>query len=119
MCIFHLSKSHFTENCYLKKECDRIRSQTKDSNVKPSTQSGTTVGQLRHVTEDMYEDAVETDAPEDTQDESNDTNEVDLLYFARMTNHYLCLVKASKGTNIRHSVKYPVIADSGANFHMF
>ncbi len=55
MCIFHLSKSHFTENCYLKKECDWIRSQTKDSHVKPSTQSGTTVGQLRHVTEDMYE----------------------------------------------------------------
>jgi hypothetical protein len=34
-----------------------------------------------------------------------------------MTNHYLCLVKASKGVNIRHSIKYPVIADSGANFH--
>jgi hypothetical protein len=67
----------------------------------------------------MYEDAAETDVPEDTQDESNDTNEADLLYFARLTNHYLQLVKTSKGTYIRHSMKYPVIAGSGANFHMF
>jgi hypothetical protein len=119
MCIFHLSKSHCTDNCYLKKECDKVRSQPKESNVKSSTTCGATVGQLRHVTEYMYEDAVETDVPEDTQDESNDTNEADLLYFARLTNHYLRLVKTSKGTNIRHSMKYPVIVDSGANFHMF
>ncbi len=52
---------------------------------------------------------------------SNDTNEEDLNYFARLTNHYLRLVKSSpdKSTLSRHSMKYPVIADSGANFHMF
>jgi len=119
MCIFHLSKSHCTDNCYLKKECEKIRSQNKDSNTKSVTQNGTTVGQLRHITEDVYEDAVESEGIEVVQDESNDTNEADLLYFARMTNHYLHLVKNSKSTNIRHSMKYPVIADSGANFHMF
>jgi len=67
----------------------------------------------------VYEDAVESEGIEVVQDESNDTNEADLLYFARMTNHYLRLAKNSKSTNIRHSMKYPVIADSGANFHMF
>jgi hypothetical protein len=119
MCIFYLSKSHATENCYLKKECDKNKLQTKDSIGKSSVQSGSGVGQLRHVTEEFYEDAVSTDLVEETQDESNDTNEAGLLYFARMTNHYLRLVKASKEIDIRHSMQYPVIADSGANFHMF
>jgi hypothetical protein len=38
-----------------------------------------------------------------------------------MTNHYLCLVKNTPNSTItdRHQIKYPVIADSGANFHMF
>jgi hypothetical protein len=38
-----------------------------------------------------------------------------------VTNHYLCLVKAapSKTLPLCHQLKYPVIADSGANFYMF
>jgi hypothetical protein len=65
----------------------------------------------------LYEDAVDdAEASNDIHDESNDTNETDLLYFSRMTNHYLCLVKSSTHVNIRHSMQYPVIADSGANF---
>jgi hypothetical protein len=79
MCIFHLSKSHATENCYLKKECDKNKSQTKDSIGKSSAQSGSGVGQLRHVTEEFYEDAVSTDLVEETQDESNDRDQAFLL----------------------------------------
>jgi hypothetical protein len=49
---------------------------------------------------------------------SNDTNEVDLLYFSRVSNHYLRLVKNDhlKSFRSRHHI---VIIDSGANFHMF
>jgi hypothetical protein len=44
-----------------------------------------------------------------------------LLYFARVTNHYLHLVKActSGYPSSRHAMKYPIIVDSGANYHMF
>jgi len=120
MCIFHLSKSHATDACYLKKECEKIKSQPKEANGKSSSQTGSTVGQLRHITEDLYEDAVDdSEISQEVHDESNDTNETDLLYFSRMANHDLRIVKSSENANVRHSMKYPVIADSEANFHMF
>lgn len=52
---------------------------------------------------------------------SNDTNEEDLIYFAHITAHYLCLVMALSSIPVtsHHNVKYPIIADSGANYHMF
>ncbi len=52
---------------------------------------------------------------------SNDTNEDELLYFARVSNHYLRLVKSHSLDleDCRHDIRYPIIADSGANFHMF
>ena len=40
-------------------------------------------------------------------------------YFSRVTNHYLRLIKSSPAGPPRHTVKFPIIADSGANFHMF
>ncbi len=40
-------------------------------------------------------------------------------YFARVTNHYLRLVKTSPSLNARYTMKFPTIADSGANQHMF
>jgi hypothetical protein len=82
---------------------------------------GTASGQLRHITEEMFADASDGNDREDSVDESNDTNEADLLYFARVSNHYLRLVKAAHGQDLlsRHQVKFPVIADSGANYHMF
>jgi hypothetical protein len=74
------------------------------------------------VKEDMFEDAVSEDT-EDILSEapSNDTNDDDLYYFSCMTNHYLCLVKVSLHlmATSRHSMRYPIIADSRANFHMF
>jgi hypothetical protein len=72
--------------------------------------------------EEMFEDADSEDTgdvlPEPV---SNDTNEEDLFYFARLSNHYICLVKASTpvAKPSRHIMQYPIIADSGANFHMF
>jgi hypothetical protein len=71
----------------------------------------------------MFEDAVSEDLIEDAVQAycSNDTKEDDLHYIARLTNHYLCLVKSNPSSSVtsRHTMKYPVIADSGANFHMF
>jgi hypothetical protein len=72
--------------------------------------------------EEMFEDAVSEDAGDVlSEPPSSDTNEEDLYYFARLSNHYLCLVKASPpaAKPSRHIMQYPIIADSGANFHMF
>jgi len=54
-------------------------------------------------------------------DENNDTSEIDLYYFARIKNHYLRLVQSSEPVSApsRHKMKFPVVADSGANHHMF
>jgi hypothetical protein len=47
--------------------------------------------------------------------------DVDLLYFVCISKHYLCLAKTTmiKTPTSRHPMPFPVIADSGANFHMF
>jgi hypothetical protein len=57
----------------------------------------------------------------DVDSESNNTNQDVLNYFARMTNNYLRLVRSTLSLNIihQHQMKFPVIADSGANMHMF
>ena len=71
-------------------------STTKKSSSSSSTTPVTT-GNLCHITEDCFEDAVETDAKDDCYDAvpSNNNNEATLIYFARMSNHYLRLGKAS------------------------
>jgi hypothetical protein len=51
--------------------------------------------------------------------DSNNTNEVDIFYFVRMRNHYLQLVRSSSSITSRHDMQYPIISDSGANFHRF
>jgi len=77
-------------------------------------------GQLRHITEEQYEDAV-TDEPSNSMSEEpcNDASDASLHYFARVSNHYLSLVKSSSPVDIRHMMQYPIIVNSGANFHMF
>jgi hypothetical protein len=52
---------------------------------------------------------------------TNYTNEDDLYYFAHLTNHYLHLVKTSPSMLVtsRHKMKFPIITDSGANYHVF
>jgi len=120
MCIYHLSSSHPTENCHIKMDCDK-----KISSEKPGPQSGSssghTVGQLHHITEEVFEDASDVVDNEELVAASNDTNEAELLYFARVSKHYLRLVKAASNQDSqpRHRMQFPVIADSGANYHMF
>jgi hypothetical protein len=121
MCIFHLSKSHATADCYVKKECDK-QSASSNQSTSASTSSGTSRGQLRHITEEHFSDAVEDESNDGCLESlDNDTNDADLLYFARVSNHYLRLVRSSPTPTIleQHSMNFPVIADSGANFHMF
>ena len=120
-CIYHLSKTHQTQNCAVKKECDRLIA----ANKKPSQTSNPvspSTGQLHHITEDIVQDIVfddTTDVEFDIVD--NDTNEDALLYFERRSKHYLHLVKSQSNPCpvSRHDMKFPVIIDSGANYHMF
>jgi len=122
-CIYHLSKTHQTEECSVKKECDKILG-NKKSPI-PSNHSSAisgSHGQLRHITEEISQDE---ELPADENEVSseddihNDTNEEVLSYFSRVTRHYLRLVKMKPDLITRHNMEYPIIADSGANFHMF
>jgi len=87
-----LTKSHSTADCQVKKECNKILAaqQINSSNaVTSGSQSGVSTGQLRHLTEEAFEDALELEIKDESDDvTSNDTNEVDLLYFSRVSNHY-------------------------------
>jgi hypothetical protein len=113
-CLYHLSKSHVTDDCHVRKECARLCGGG-SSNQNGSSNSS---GQLRHLTEEIEEEVVELDDSADCID--NDTNEEDLIYFVRVSNHYLCLVKNSLiPSHPRHPMKFPIIADSGATHHMF
>jgi hypothetical protein len=116
--IYHLCDNHPTATCNVKRECDALLAERKSS-----LSTGSNQGQLRHITVECYEDAVEddhrdVDCHNETND-TNDTNDASLHYFSRVTNHYLHLVKSKSQPNPRHGMKYPIIADSGANYHMF
>jgi hypothetical protein len=107
----------------MKKECKKLIAEKKNAASAPApTSSNSTSGHLHNLKEDIFEDAVAEDTvamlPESS---SNDTNDDVLYYFSCMTNHYLRLVKVSPHLTAtsRHNMRYPIIADSGANFHMF
>jgi hypothetical protein len=120
LCIYHLTKTHPTEDCSVRKACMQLQLSPKDSST---TSSSNVTVQLRNIKEDLFEDAVSEDLiAEDISDACpNDTNEDPLHYFAQLSNHYLCLAKSNPTSSVlsRHFMRYPVIADSGANFHMF
>jgi len=119
-CLYHLSKSHQTADCLVKNECEKILASKKaTSSASHSTNSSS--GQLRHITEETFEDVVgnSVDADDSTEDYSNDTNEEVLHYFTHVTNHYLRLVKSTPSLDSRHSMRYPIIANSSANHLMF
>jgi hypothetical protein len=108
----------------VKKECDRILA----TNKKPTTYSPNpkqpTTGQLRHITEEGNLDTIEVE--DEVHDNefamlASDTNEDELLYFARLTKHYLRVVKNNPNAPSvnRHDMPFSVIANSGANYHMF
>ncbi len=79
------------------------------------------------MTEEIFEDPVNADDSAeclDCVDDSlhNDTNEANLLYFAHVTNHYLRLARKipeGESVQVRHKMLFLIIADSGANFHIF
>jgi hypothetical protein len=119
-CIFHLTASHQTTSCDVKKECDKLL-QAKKSSSTASPSSTLTSGQLHHITEEeeILQDSLVDDSSAVSNDDHNDTNDDVLNYFSRVSNHYLRLVKSTPDLITRHSMEFPIIADSGANFHMF
>jgi hypothetical protein len=113
-CIYHLSDTHPTESCSIKKECDRIIAQRSNSTTSQSS------GHLRNVKEDLPDDQAHEELTDMLpESDSNDTNDAELFYFVRVRNHYLRLMRSSSSIHSRHEMQYPIIADSGANFHMF
>jgi hypothetical protein len=71
-CIYHLAKSHPTEKCGVKKECDELVAGRKNS--RSSGNNSSTPGQLRHITEVSYEEAEFEDVVEQEVVSGNDTN---------------------------------------------
>jgi len=118
-CLYHLTKSHPTNECYIKKECEKILASKKHQGSDVTT-SKVSNGQLRNIKEDLDEELVLDDDIVESLSESNDTNDDDLAYFARIKNHYLRLFKSYPTDNSsRHPMPFPIIVDSGANYHMF
>jgi len=77
-CLYHLCDTHSTPNCNIKCEFDKLL-----SNKKSSSSPTPPLGQLRHITEDCHEDAVDNDDWDIvTDDVCNDTNDASLQYFA-------------------------------------
>jgi hypothetical protein len=64
-CIYHLSKSHTTDECNVKKECENLLAGKKNA-VSASTpqSSNSTAGHLHNLKEDIFEDAVAEDIVE-------------------------------------------------------
>jgi hypothetical protein len=119
-CLYHLTKSHPTCDCYIKKECEKLLAarRSNGSNTNSTSSTSGTNGQLQNITEIVDEDIpIEEEETFNMMPDSNDTNEDKLFYFMRIKNHYLCLVQSSPSS--RHSMNYPIIVDSGANYHMF
>jgi len=119
-CIYHLSETHCTADCHIKKEDEKMGIFQKQKGTTATNPTSHT-GQLRHITEEKFMDAASDDFPVVDESNGNDTNEDTLLYFTRLFNHYLRMVKTSPSllTADRHKMLFPVIADSGANYHMF
>ena len=123
-CLYHLIKSHQSSSCAVKTECDRLLASTQSLAQTNVSKSGVnTTGHLHHITdasddgaEEQVEDLGVDFLPDDVV---NDTNDESLQYFSRVSNHYLRLVPNVSSSISRHDRQFPIIADSGANCHMF
>jgi hypothetical protein len=115
-CIYHLSDTHCTNDCHIKKEREKTSMDQKLKTPSPLSSAGSANGCLHHITAEDFVDEESDELPSVEDSNGNDTNEDTLLYF-----HYLQLVKSSPSmiTTARHQMVFPVIADSGANYHMF
>lgn len=83
-CVYHLTDTHTTETCSIKKECDHIVSQRSLSNIGPTSPVS---GHFCNVKEDVIEESVPDKMPEMHDPDCNDTNDANLFYFVRMKNH--------------------------------
>lgn len=74
-CTYHLSKSCTTADCSVKKDCDKLLLD-KQNGISSSSPTANLTGHLRHITDDVFEDAIAED-PVDASlaDVSNDTND--------------------------------------------
>ncbi len=88
-CSYHLTRTHPTESCNIKKECDKLLA-AKKSSISPSNNTLTAPGQLHHITEEEFVDAVYTSNDVCSEEFSNDTNKEVLHYLTCVTNHYFC-----------------------------
>jgi len=86
-CIYHLSDSHCTDDCHIKK-CEKNGIEQKMKSTAAST-AGSQTGQLCHIMEEHFVDAETDETPAAYESNSNDTNKGALLYFTRLSNHYL------------------------------
>lgn len=67
----------------------------------------------------MFADALMEDFPDNLLDStSNDTNENNLYYLVCLIIQLVRLATSFLPVS-HHSIKYPIIASSGSNFHMF
>lgn len=62
-CVYHLSKMHSTADCHIKQECDRL-----GTNATSGLPYSASTGQLRHITEDVFEDADDGDSKNESPD---------------------------------------------------
>jgi len=72
-CIYHLSKTHLTENCHVKKECDAIVAGRGNTQSSTSTSTNPS-GHLRHMIEESFEDAIADQVEDSSAEATNDTN---------------------------------------------
>jgi len=54
-----LTKSHQTSACAVKRECDRIVAGKQSSQNSTTSSTTSSAGQLRHITEESFEDAAD------------------------------------------------------------
>jgi len=75
---------------------------------------------LTEIPEEVVDESIEdTTDPCSPEELATDTNEEVLNYFRHVSKHYLRLAKHNLESPSRHNMVFPIIADSGANWHMF
>jgi len=60
-----MSSTHATENCHIKIDCDKRTATKKPPSTGSTATTSNSNGQLRHITEEVFEDASDV-APRDT-----------------------------------------------------
>jgi hypothetical protein len=92
-CLYHLTKSHPTCDCYIKKECEKLVAARKPVSLSLTSGSPAT-SQLHNIKEaEIMDEEILEDDIADMLPDSNDINKEDLFDHVHIKNHYLQLVK--------------------------